>query len=99
HTADHRSVPTRRSSDLPVAVPASNGAVKANGTAHAAARLDVAEPEVAQLVNEAGDDRDNIQPGDRVLLIVENDIGFSRLLLDTRSEEHTSELQSPYDLV
>jgi CheY-like chemotaxis protein len=35
------------------------------------------------LVNEVGDDRDKIQPGDRVLLIVDNDIGFSRLLLET----------------
>jgi HAMP domain-containing protein/signal transduction histidine kinase/DNA-binding response OmpR family regulator len=43
-----------------------------------------AEPPV--LVNEAGDDRDIIEPGDRVLLIVENDIGFSRFLLDTARE-------------
>src|SRR5262249_42772435 len=33
--------------------------------------------------NEVGDDRDYIQPGDRVLLIVENDLGFARFLLDT----------------
>ena len=38
-------------------------------------------PELA-LLNEADDDRDNIQPGDRVLLIVENDVGFARFLLD-----------------
>jgi len=46
-----------------------------------------AEPEPAQieapvLVNEIGDDRDAIQPGDRVLLIVENDIPFARFMLD-----------------
>ena len=41
----------------------------------------------AVLVNEAGDDRDSIQPGDRVLLIVENDLGFSRFLLDTAREK------------
>jgi signal transduction histidine kinase/DNA-binding response OmpR family regulator/HAMP domain-containing protein len=35
------------------------------------------------LINEVGDDRDKIQPGDRVLLIVDNDIGFSRFLLET----------------
>ena len=39
------------------------------------------------LVNEAGDDRENIEPGDRVLLIVENDLAFSRFLLDTAREQ------------
>jgi HAMP domain-containing protein/signal transduction histidine kinase/CheY-like chemotaxis protein len=43
-------------------------------------------PEV-ELVNEADDDRDRIQPGDRVLLIVENDAGFSRFLLDAAREQ------------
>jgi HAMP domain-containing protein/signal transduction histidine kinase/CheY-like chemotaxis protein len=38
------------------------------------------------LVNVAGDDRDAIQPGDRVLLIVENDMSFARFLLDTARE-------------
>jgi CheY-like chemotaxis protein len=45
-----------------------------------------AEPEVPHLVNEVGDDRDNIRPGDRMLLIVENDLGFARVLLDTARE-------------
>jgi CheY-like chemotaxis protein len=49
--------------------------------------LSVPEPDPAVLVNEAGDDRDRIQPGDRVLLIVENDLGFSRFLLDTAREK------------
>jgi HAMP domain-containing protein/signal transduction histidine kinase/DNA-binding response OmpR family regulator len=40
----------------------------------------------AQLVNELGDDRDNIQRGDQVLLIVENDVGFARVLLDAARE-------------
>ncbi|HYL87305.1 MAG TPA: response regulator [Burkholderiales bacterium] len=40
------------------------------------------EEEASVFVNEAGDDRDDIQPGDRVLLIVENDIGFAKILLD-----------------
>jgi CheY-like chemotaxis protein len=39
------------------------------------------------VVNEAGDDRDHIQPGDRVLLIVENDPGFAHFLLDTAREK------------
>jgi CheY-like chemotaxis protein len=32
--------------------------------------------------NEVGDDREDLQPGDRVLLIVENDVAFARLMLD-----------------
>ena len=38
------------------------------------------------LVNEAGDDRDDIQPGDRVVLIVENDLPFAKVLLETARE-------------
>ena len=41
----------------------------------------------ASSVNEVGDDRDDIQPGDRVLLIVENDLGFARFLLDAAREK------------
>jgi HAMP domain-containing protein/signal transduction histidine kinase/DNA-binding response OmpR family regulator len=51
--------------------------------------LQVAPPEPlppAQLVNELGDDRDNIQRDDQVLLIVENDPGFARVLLDAARE-------------
>ncbi len=33
-------------------------------------------------VNEVGDDRAEIEPGDRTLLIVENDLAFARLLVD-----------------
>jgi HAMP domain-containing protein/signal transduction histidine kinase/DNA-binding response OmpR family regulator len=41
---------------------------------------------VPHLINEVGDDRDNIRPGDHVLLIVENDLGFARFLLDVAHE-------------
>ena len=34
-------------------------------------------------MNEAGDDRDDIQPGDQVVLIVENDEAFARFLLES----------------
>jgi CheY-like chemotaxis protein len=36
-----------------------------------------------ELINEVDDDRGTIRPGDRVFLIVENDVGFARLLLET----------------
>jgi len=32
------------------------------------------------------DDRDNLQPGDRVLLVVDNDVAFSRFMVDTAHE-------------
>ena len=34
-----------------------------------------------------GDDRDTIQPGDPLLLIVENDLAFAKLLLDAAREK------------
>ncbi|MGE4242995.1 HAMP domain-containing protein, partial [Ramlibacter sp.] len=47
--------------------------------------VDGAEAEAdenAAALNPAGDDRDSIHTGDLVLLIVENDLGFARFLLD-----------------
>ena len=55
------------------------------------ARADVLAEEQTEptlLVNEALDDRHNIQPGDTVLLIVENDLTFARLLLEAAHEKH-----------
>jgi HAMP domain-containing protein/signal transduction histidine kinase/DNA-binding response OmpR family regulator len=40
-----------------------------------------------ELVNEFGDDRDDIRPGNRVLLIVENEGGFARILLEAAREK------------
>jgi HAMP domain-containing protein/signal transduction histidine kinase/CheY-like chemotaxis protein len=52
-----------------------------------AVAVEAPEPiEPAVLANEAGDDRDIIQSGDRVVLIVENDIGFARVILDAARE-------------
>jgi signal transduction histidine kinase/DNA-binding response OmpR family regulator/HAMP domain-containing protein len=45
------------------------------------------QPEPALLANDALDDRDNIRPGDTVLLIVENDLNFARFLLDAVREK------------
>jgi HAMP domain-containing protein/signal transduction histidine kinase/DNA-binding response OmpR family regulator len=66
-----------------------NGSAKVNGTGQAFQAQDEAVPEPAAppLINEVGDDRDVIQPGDRVILIVENDLGFGRLLLDSAREK------------
>jgi signal transduction histidine kinase/DNA-binding response OmpR family regulator/HAMP domain-containing protein len=45
------------------------------------------EPPPPVAVNEADDDRDSVHPGDRVVLIVENDIAFARVLLDATREQ------------
>jgi CheY-like chemotaxis protein len=72
--------------NLVAAASGSNGT--ATGTSHAAPADPpaVSEPqfeaETEDLRNEVGDDRDDLRPGDRVILIVENDLGFARFLLD-----------------
>jgi CheY-like chemotaxis protein len=56
-----------------------------NGATHgqrAVLPMETAETALYDLVNEAGDDRDDIQPGDHVVLIVENDEAFARFLLE-----------------
>jgi HAMP domain-containing protein/signal transduction histidine kinase/CheY-like chemotaxis protein len=47
----------------------------------------VEEDAAVQFTNEADDDRDDIQPGDRVVLIVENDLGFAKILLDATRQK------------
>ncbi|HZO00821.1 MAG TPA: HAMP domain-containing protein [Burkholderiales bacterium] len=46
------------------------------------------EPTGLQFANEANDDRDDIQPGDQVILIVENDLGFAKILLEAARDKH-----------
>jgi HAMP domain-containing protein/signal transduction histidine kinase/DNA-binding response OmpR family regulator len=43
--------------------------------------------EAPLLLNEVGDDRDKIQPGDRILLIVDNDLNFAKFLLEVAREK------------
>jgi signal transduction histidine kinase/HAMP domain-containing protein/DNA-binding response OmpR family regulator len=66
------------------AAPAENGSPKAHDVpAPAQAGAEEPLPEApATLVNEVGDDRDTVQPGDPLLLIVENDLAFAKLLLE-----------------
>ena len=45
------------------------------------------ELESTKIVNEVGDDRNTIQAGDSLLLVVENDLAFARLLLDAAREQ------------
>jgi signal transduction histidine kinase/DNA-binding response OmpR family regulator len=61
---------------------------QSSGNEAVTATLDVEHDNrlVSTILNELGDDRDNIRAGDRVLLIVENDISFARFLLDTVRE-------------
>jgi HAMP domain-containing protein/signal transduction histidine kinase/DNA-binding response OmpR family regulator len=71
-----------------VAVGARFAGVGARSPDHAPIETLAAEPEAApQLVNEVGDDREQIRPGDHVLLIVENDLGFARFLLDAARDK------------
>ncbi|HXG13043.1 MAG TPA: response regulator, partial [Gemmataceae bacterium] len=62
-------------------------AVHADGTVMAVRSDSIPTVDVPQLVNEVGDDRDNLRPGEPVVLIVENDRTFAKLLLETAREK------------
>jgi signal transduction histidine kinase/CheY-like chemotaxis protein/HAMP domain-containing protein len=66
----------------------SNGHASGNGSLdiHHAQPPASVELEAPKLINEVGDDRDIIRSGDSILLIVENDLGFARFLLETARE-------------
>jgi HAMP domain-containing protein/signal transduction histidine kinase/CheY-like chemotaxis protein len=53
------------------------------------------EPVLEKTWNEAGDDRDEIRAGDRVLMIVENDMAFAKFLLETAREMGFKGLVTP----
>jgi CheY-like chemotaxis protein len=44
--------------------------------------VDAKKTAINEMINEAGDDRTNIQSGDKVVLIVEDDLRFSKILID-----------------
>jgi signal transduction histidine kinase/CheY-like chemotaxis protein len=52
-----------------------------------AAAAEPREPMSSLLLNEVGDDRDDLQPGQKKLLIVENDLAFARFLLEAAREQ------------
>ena len=52
--------------------------------------------EPPRMLNEAGDDREAIQPGDRTLLIVENDVAFVRLLVEVAHEANFKTLVTAF---
>ena len=41
---------------------------------------------VNEMINETGDDRNNIQPGDKIVLIVEDDLRFGKIIADHAHE-------------
>ncbi len=67
-------------------LPAASALAERSGTTSAAeaaaaeSRLDLDNALIGR--SEVGDDRENLQPGDRVVLIIEDDIDFARILLD-----------------
>jgi CheY-like chemotaxis protein len=69
--------PTRRP---PVMEPVTTAEVEAQPLS------DVPESEEPATVNEFNDDRESLRPGDKVVLIVENDPTFAQLLLETARE-------------
>ncbi|HUR89748.1 MAG TPA: response regulator, partial [Ramlibacter sp.] len=55
----------------------------------------VVSEESSMLKNEAGDDRETIKAGDLVLLIVENELGFAKFLLDAARAKGFKGLVTP----
>jgi CheY-like chemotaxis protein len=83
--------PARKAIAAPESAPAAPAPVRdsAPTVAETPTLVEPAPVEAAleELPNELGDDRADIRPGDRVLLIVENDLGFARFLLDSAREQ------------
>jgi CheY-like chemotaxis protein len=43
---------------------------------------------VNEMINEAGDDRNNVSPSDRVVLVVEDDLRFSKIIIEKAHQEN-----------
>ncbi len=56
----------------------------------------IAEPEPEPSFDDSADDRSEIHPGDRVLLILENDLAFARMLYDVAHERGYKALIAGY---
>ncbi|WP_010583405.1 HAMP domain-containing protein [Schlesneria paludicola] len=91
----HKTLPVERQAMTP-ATPESTSALRMlmdgrednheNGAGDDGRSISFSEPSIEQLSNEVSDDRDYIGPDDLVLLIIENDMGFARVALDTVRE-------------
>jgi CheY-like chemotaxis protein len=57
------------------------------------------EIKIGHLMNEIGDDRDFIQPGDTTILVVENDLGFAKFVLDTVRQKGCKGMVTSYGAV
>jgi CheY-like chemotaxis protein len=81
---------TRQRLGAPSEGASSDTTAPARPTALASAVVDAVafESEISvPFLNEAGDDREDIKPGDDVILIVENDIGFAKVLLESARQQ------------
>jgi HAMP domain-containing protein/signal transduction histidine kinase/CheY-like chemotaxis protein len=85
--------PTRKTGVETAAPPSTNGA-GAVPPAHAVLESEIPAIEPAErvgppprLINEVGDDRDQLRPGQPLVLIVENDLSFARLLLEAARDK------------
>nr|MBA2482638.1 response regulator [Planctomycetota bacterium] len=72
----------RRSQTPEIAAAAAAASALPNAEENVSTHIEDQVPEVSQLPNELSDDRANLKKGDRVLLIVDNDVAFSKFLLE-----------------
>ena len=78
-----RYAPPRPRKNAPDATTAADAAIRAARAPLVRAEVPAADaPEPVPEANETNDDRQSIQPGDAVLLVVENDHAFAAVLLD-----------------
>jgi CheY-like chemotaxis protein len=81
--------PVRKMTVESTSMPAGGGELSVSTPSHLPSVAAIASslPLEVDVYNETADDRDRIQPGDRVALIVDNDVSFARFLLETVREK------------